>query len=81
MARLAAVEMSHLVDVVWVSLVAAVVVSFTFSLVVYGGARSAEYRRADRGGAATAYLVLAVLAFAVFAAVVVLGVQIMLSKD
>jgi hypothetical protein len=80
MATIATVKMSQLAEVVWASLLAAVVVSLTFSLVVYGSSRSTECRRADRGAAATAYLVLAVLAFVVFAAAVIYGVQVMLAK-
>jgi hypothetical protein len=76
----AAIKVSELVQVIWVSAAAGVGVTVLFSLVVLGSARSAEARRAGRDGAATAYAGGAVLAFAAFAAVVVLGVQIMLSK-
>jgi hypothetical protein len=80
MATIAAVKMSQLAEVVWVSLLAAVVVSFTFSLVVLGSARSTEARHASRHRAATIYAGLALVAFAVFAAAVVYGVQVMLAK-
>jgi hypothetical protein len=76
----AAVKFSELAQVVWVSLLAGVGVILLFALVVLGSARSAEARRAGRDGAATAYAGAALLTFAVFAGVVVLGVQIMLSK-
>jgi hypothetical protein len=76
----AAIKLSELVQVVWVSLAAGIGVIVLFSLVVLGSARSADSRRSGRDGAATAYAGAALLAFAVFAAVVVLGVQIMLSK-
>ena len=79
--RLAAVDAAGLLEVVWVSLVAGVGVSLTFSLVVLGGARSATARREGRGGAALAYGGLAGLALLVFFAGVVLGVNIMLTKD
>jgi hypothetical protein len=76
-----AVKAGDIFEVVWVSLLAAVVVSITFSLVVLGMARSTEAARGSRGTVAVAYAGLALIAFAAFAAAVVLGVQIMLSKD
>jgi len=77
---LAAIKVSELAQVVWVSLLAGVGVILLFALVVLGSARSAEARRAGRDGAATAYAGAALLAFLVFGAVVVFGVQIMLAK-
>jgi hypothetical protein len=77
---LAAIKASELAQVVWVSLLAGVGVILLFALVVLGGARSAEYRRAGRDGVATAYAGVALAAFLVFAGVVVFGVKIMLSK-
>jgi hypothetical protein len=79
--RLAAVSAGELVEVVWVSLVAGIGVTLTFSLVVLGGARYATARREGRGGEAAVYGGLAVLALVVFVAGVVFGVNIMLSKD
>ena len=79
--RLAAIDVGGLADVIWVSLVAGVFVSASFSLVVLGGARSADARRSGRDAAAAVYAGLAVLAFLAFAAAVGFGVQIMLSKD
>ena len=65
----AAVEAGDILSVIWVS------------LVVLGTARSAEARRNGAGTAAIVWGGLAVLAFAAFAATVVFGVHIMLSKD
>ena len=56
-------------------------VSTTFSLVVLGMARSTEAARGGRNTAAIAYAALALVAFGTFAAAVVFGVQIMLTKD
>jgi hypothetical protein len=81
MTRLAAVEVSQLLEVVWVSLLAGVTVTTLFSVVVVASGRSAEARRAGRSSAATVYVALAVIAFALFAALVVFGVNVMLSKD
>jgi hypothetical protein len=78
---LGAVEAGDIFEVVWVSLAAAVIVSTTFSFVVLGMARSAEAARRGAGTVALAYAGLAVLAFALFAATVIIGVNIMLSKD
>jgi hypothetical protein len=78
---LGAVEAGDIFEVVWVSLAAAVIVSTTFSFVVLGMARSAEAARRGAGTVALAYAGLALLAFALFAATVIIGVNIMLSKD
>ena len=77
----AAVKVADLVEVVWVSLLAGVTVTTLFALVVRSGERSARARRSGSTTAATLYLAAAVLAFALFAALVVFGVQVMLSKD
>ncbi len=77
---LAAVDVGALVEVIWVSLLAGVGVTLTFSLVVLGGGRATTARREGSDRAATAYAALAVLAFAVFLAGLVFGVNIMLSK-
>jgi hypothetical protein len=79
--RLAVVEVGQIFEVIWVSLVAGVGITVAYSFVVYGTSRSAEARRAGRGGAAVAYGGLALAFLLVFAAAIVLGVQIMLSKD
>jgi hypothetical protein len=79
--RFAEVDVAGLLEVIWVSLGAGVGVSLTFSLVVLGGARYATARREGDGGAAAVFGGLAVLALLVFVVGVVLGVNIMLSKD
>ena len=78
---MAAIDGAGLLEVVWVSLLAGVGVTLTYSLVVLGIGRSSAARREGNDSAATAYAVLAALAFAVFAAGVVFGVNVMLSKD
>jgi len=78
---LSTVKAGDIFEVVWVSLAAAVIVSTTYSFVVLGMARSADAARRGDGTVALAYAGLAVVAFAAFAATVVLGVNIMLSKD
>jgi hypothetical protein len=75
-----AVDAHLLLQVVWVSLLAGVGISVLFSLVIVGSAKAGEARRAGHGGAAAAYLALAVITFALFALGVVLGVQTMIEK-
>ena len=77
---LGTVKAGDIFEVVWVSLAAAVIVSTTYSFVVLGMARSADAARRGDGTVALAYAGLAVVAFAAFAATVVFGVNIMLSK-
>jgi tetrahydromethanopterin S-methyltransferase subunit D len=74
------VEAGDIFEVVWVSLAAGIFVTITYSLVVVGGARSAEARRNGAGTASVVWAALAVLAFAAFAAAVVFGVHVMLAK-
>jgi hypothetical protein len=75
-----AVDTALLWQVIWVSLLAGVGISALFSLVILGGTRATDARRAGRAGAATVYAGLALLAFLLFAGGVTLGVQAMLSK-
>jgi hypothetical protein len=77
----AAVEAGDIFEVIWVSLLAGVFVSATYSFVVLGTARSADARRTGHGTAALAWAGLAVVAFAAFAAAVVFGVHTLLSKS
>ena len=77
---LATVKASDILNVIWVSLVAGVFVTTAFSFVVLGSARSAEARRTGQGSAVL-WGGVAVLAFLLFAAVVVYGVHIMLAKS
>jgi hypothetical protein len=79
--RFAVVEIGQIFEVIWVSLAAGVGITIAYSMVVLGTGRSAEARRAGRGGAAVVYGAMAVLFLAVFLGMIVLGVQIMLSKD
>ena len=79
MAFFAAVELGQLLDVVWASLLAAVVVTTIFAVVVRESARAADARRTGNGRAAV-HLGIAVLGLLVFAAIVVIGVTVMLNK-
>jgi hypothetical protein len=78
---LAVVEVGQIFEVIWVSLVAGVGITTAYSFVVLGTSRSAEARRVGRSGAAMVYGAIALAFLAVFVAMIVIGVQIMLSKD
>ena len=74
------IDWGALLEVVWVSLIAGVGVSAIFSMVIYSSGRSADARREGNGGAAAVFGALAVFAFAVFLAGVIIGMTIMLNK-
>jgi hypothetical protein len=73
-----AVDTGLLWQVIWVSFAAGLGIAVLFSLVILGSARAAEARRTGAGAAG--WIALAVLAFALFAGGVALGVQEMVSK-
>jgi hypothetical protein len=77
----AAIDGGLLLQVVWVSLAAGIAVTVLFSLVVLFGARSAEQRRSGRSASAAGHATAALVSFAIFGALVVYGVHIMLSKS
>jgi hypothetical protein len=77
---LAVVKAGDIVEVVWVSLVAGVLVCIAYALVVLGTARSSDARRNGNGAATFGFGALAAIAFAAFAAAVVYGVHVMVSK-
>jgi hypothetical protein len=76
----AAVEAGDILEVIWISVIASVFVTTTYSFVVLGTARSAEARRNGEGNGAFVWGGVALLALLLFAAAVVFGVHIMLSK-
>jgi hypothetical protein len=77
---LAAIDFHSLGQVIWVSALASVGETVLFSIVIYSSGKAGEARRGGQGGAATAYVALASLAGLVFAASVIVGVAVMLSK-
>jgi uncharacterized PurR-regulated membrane protein YhhQ (DUF165 family) len=76
-----AVEARDIVEVVWVSLVAGVLVCFAYALVVFGTGRSSDARRNGSGAASFAFGALAAIALAACLAAVVFGIHIMVSKS
>ncbi|HVL96414.1 MAG TPA: hypothetical protein VM266_11195 [Solirubrobacteraceae bacterium] len=77
----AAIEFDLLLEVIVVSLVAGVGVTALFSLVIYGSSQAGEARRAGRGGAATAFGLLAAVAMSGFALTIVLALMQILNKE
>jgi hypothetical protein len=75
-----AVEISQLAEVVWVSALAGIGITTTYSLTVFGAGRYLEAARTGHRAAAYAYAALAVVFLLVFAGGVIWGVKIMLSK-
>jgi hypothetical protein len=76
----AEISAHDLLEVVVVSLVAGVAITALYSLVVRWGAKTAEAARTGHNGGVLAYGTLTVVAFLVFAAGVIYGVQVMLSS-
>jgi hypothetical protein len=75
-----ATDTGALLQTVWVSMAAGIAISFVFSFVIVGASKAGDARRAGRDGAAALYALLAVVAFALFAAGVVLGVLAMVQR-
>jgi len=73
------VDVGQLAQVIYVALIAGVVVSLAFSLVIRGAVRAGEHRR-TRPVAAGAHALLASIGLLVVAGAIVFGVSVMLSK-
>jgi hypothetical protein len=75
-----AVEVSQLAEVVWVSVLAGLAITTTYSLAVFGAGRYLHAQRTGRRIAAVAYAALAVAFLLVFVGGVIWGVAVMLAK-
>ena len=75
------VEWGDLVEVVWASALAGLVVTFAYSLAIVGATRAMDLRRDGHTAAASAFVLLMVLGLAVTAAAIVFGIVVMTSKD
>jgi cytochrome bd-type quinol oxidase subunit 2 len=64
----------------WGGALAGVVVSVAFATLILGATRAADHRRADRPRLASVYVVLGAVAAFAFAASVVFGVYVIVSK-
>jgi hypothetical protein len=71
-----AVDVSGLVELVWIAPLCAVAVTISYSLCVLGATRSTDARRVGQMGAGTAWFALAVVAGLAVTAEVVLGIGI-----
>ena len=76
----AAIDWGQLFELVWAAGIAAMAVSVSFAMIIVGATRATDCRRANRSAAATAYLVLAIVAALVFAGGVVFGISVIVSK-
>ena len=74
------IETKELLDTVIASVVAGVGVTTVFAVLIFGIARSADMMRNDRPALAIAAGGVAVLAFAVVTAAIVLGITVMTQK-
>jgi hypothetical protein len=73
------VDTGALVQVIWVSLIASVAVVMIYSFALLGLTRAAEARREGRTVTAAVFGALGAAALALFAAVIVVGVTILVS--
>ncbi len=73
------VDVGQLAQVIYVALIAGLVISVAFSLVICGAVRAGEHGRA-RPVRAGVHAVLATLGLLVVAAAIVYGISVMLSK-
>ncbi len=72
---------SPLVRMIISSVVASVTIAVIFSIAVLGLVRAGDARRSARGGAATAYAAMAVVAILLSAGVVVYGLVVVAHKS
>ena len=77
----AAINVDALLELVWAAPLAVIVVTVSWGLVLNGVTRAFEARRDGRAGAAGAYALVAIAGGALFAAAVVFGLLLMISKD
>ena len=77
---IAAIDWGQIFELIWAAAVAGIAVAVTFAVLIVGATRASDHRRADRGGVAAAYIVLAGVAAVVFAGGVVFGISVIVSK-
>ncbi len=75
-----ATDTAALLALVWAAPLAALIVTISWGLVVWGSTRAADARRDGRSGRATLHLGVAVIGAATFTALVVFGLVVMTSK-
>lgn len=75
-----ATDMAALLQLVWAAPLAALTVTVSWALVIWGSTRAADSRRDGRTGQATLHLGVAILGGAIFAGAVAFGLIVMTSK-
>lgn len=76
-----ATDTAALLDLVWAAPLAAVTVTISWAMVIWGSTRAADSRRDGRSGLAALHLGVAAIGATLFAAAVVFGLVVMTSKD
>ena len=77
---IATIEWSKLLELIWVSAVAAALVAVIFALVILGAAKAETAHRRGANAGAVAYGLLGVLALAAFLGAVVFGISVIVTK-
>jgi hypothetical protein len=80
MIPLASIDWDKLLELVWAAALAGVVVCGIFATFILGVTRASDERRDGRAAVAAAYTALAALAGLAFAASVVFGISVIVSK-
>jgi len=75
-----ATDTAALLELVWAAPLAAIGVTISWGLVIWGSTRAADARREGQTGQATLSLGVAVIGAALFAALVVFGLVVMTAK-
>ena len=77
---IASVDFGQLFELIWAAALAGLVVSGAFATALVGFTRAGERRQSGSGGAATAWVLLALVASGVFVAAMVFGIEVIVSK-
>ena len=77
---IASVDSAALLELVWAAPLAALVVTLSWGMVVYGTARAGDARRDGRTASAALHFGLAAVGGALFTAAIVVGLIVMTSK-
>jgi hypothetical protein len=78
---IAAIDTEALLELMWAAPLAVATVTVAYGLLVNGVVRAAEARRDGRALAASAFVAVAIAGAALFAAAIVFGLTVMISKD
>jgi hypothetical protein len=76
----AAIDWGKLLELVWASALAGIAVAIVFAVLIFGGTRASDHRRARASATAAGHMALAVVAALAFAGGVVFGIAVIVSK-